>query len=317
MIEGGVKIGEARIGLRSTNSELFRPDRFFWMDTNFQSVETIPFDEARDSRVDIFDGPQKEGMTVDKDILILHGDFSRWEKETNDRRHSLFGNLGIFSSWVLRTLEEKHGIFTLHACALEKKSRLLIIVGGAGSGKSVFLLSALKKGWSLFSTEFVHFSLKRNLNFFKGSIKDAVRVDTLNNHFSGFARDPDIAPREEKGGKMVVDLAAFQTVRNHLESPDVFLVFPHVENKWDKVVWEDIKSRENLLRELFLNVSEKLGKSLLLYGRMPVPGIDTFELGRKRFHTIELLLDSGRIKRALRWISGVGDAAELFEIIKK
>lgn len=316
MREYGVRTGEARVGVRTNNPGLLRKDRFYWLETNFHAVEFIPFEEARDSRLDIYDDPGKEGMNIGEDVLCLHGDFSRWERETEDRRYSLFGNLGIFSNWVLRTMERKLEMFTLHACALASGSRLLIVPGGAGSGKSVFLLSALKKGWSIFSTEFVHFILKRKPVFFKGALKDAVRVETLKGPFAGLAAELNVVPEEETGKKMTVDLASFQTPVDFLEKPDVSLVFPHVENKMDGFFRQDIRSRESLLRELFLNGSEKIGKSLLLYGRMPVTGLDTAELAGKRYSAMESLLTSGCIVRTIRWQSGVKDVVRIFDMLE-
>lgn len=310
----GLKVSEAKIGVMSTTQQLLDPKRFYWLDTNFLSVERLPFSEAQDSFLEIWDRDSVSKMTAQANLLRLEGDFSRFEQETQDLRYSIFGNLGIFSSWVLRTLEEKHDIYTLHACGLIKENTFLLIPGGAGSGKSVFIFSALNQGWKVFSTEFVHFRVKESLEFFKGSLKDAVRVDTLKLYFPEIASKLGIDIQEETGSKQVVDLASFQYQDYKLADPDIYLVLPHIEEKRDQVLCQEISDsgRELVLRYLFFSASEKIGKSNLLYGRMPISGLDTLLLAEKRLQNLEHFLNSGSIRKCLSWVSGVKAAREIF-----
>lgn len=308
----GLKVSETKIGVVCNSQQLLEPKRFYWLDTNFLSIERLPFPEAQDSFLEILDRNSGPMMTVQGNILRLEGNFSRFEQEAQDLRYSIFGNLGIFSSWVLRTLEEKHGIYTLHACGLFKENRLLIIPGGAGSGKSVFIFSALNQGWKVFSTEFVHFRIQEELEFLKGSLKDAVRVNTIKWYFPDIAKKLKVRIKEETGSKQVVDLSSFQYREYRLVNPEIHLVLPHIEEKRDHISCQEVQDYEIILRSLFFSASEKIGKSNLLYGCMPLPGLDTRLLADNRKENLEKFINSGAIKQCLSWVSGVKAAQEIF-----
>jgi len=311
----GIKISEARIGVTTDLPELVKPEKFFWLDTNFLASEIIPFFPDMDSELLIRGNTGDFSFKTQGNRLDLEGDFLRWEREADDKRYSIFGNLGVFSAWTLRTLEDKHSIFTLHACGLVKGRKLLIISGGAGAGKSVFLFAALRAGWKIFSTEFVHLRIANSVEFFKGSLKDAVRVDTLKVHFPDLASEFGAELQAEAGGKLLVDLCNYQVEDYQLSDPEVMVVFPHVENNWDGFEYREIADKEILLRKLFASASEKIEKSILLYGCQAVPGLDSLQLSEKRKINMEKLLQSGVIKKSLGWVSGVRDTKELFNML--
>jgi len=303
----GLKVCEARIGVSTDAEHLLEKDRFYWLDTNFLSIERIPYDEARDSFVRILDKPGAPPMEIRGKTLILKGDFSQLEKEAKDKRYMIFGNLGIFSAWALRTLETAHNIYTFHACAVVKGKELMIISGEAGSGKTIFILSALEKGWKIFSTEFVHFRVGGEVEFFKGPLKDAVRVDTFQRHFPDMAEKLHVRLKEETAGKLVVDFSSFQVEDYVLRNPEITLVFPHIEEERKNIIEKDVAEEEMLLRILFDNVSQKIEESILLYGRIALPGLDALHLAAKRMKNIERFLNRARILRRLFWVSGVGE----------
>jgi len=309
----GVKVSEARIGISTNTPQLVDKEKFFWLDTNFFSVDEIPFKKARDSFVEIVDVGGIPTMEAEGDLLRLTGPFSQLEEESLDKRFSLFGNLGVFSSWVLKTLEEKHGIFTFHACALVREDKFLVILGGAGAGKTVFILSSLKKGWRLFSTEFVHFRVKGGVTFFKGSVKDPVRVDTLINHFLWAKEEFRVNTADSVGGKSLVDLSSYQTQEYQYTNPDVILVVPHIEEKRRDVVHKDVDDRGAFLRTLFHNISDKISKSTLLYREFAIPGLDSANLVQKRTENIRNLLRSGVIKKSIIWVSGIDEVKGFFD----
>jgi len=316
MEKSGLKVNEARIGILTNSPHLLEPDRFYWLDTNFLNVTPIPYECPLDSVFEIRDGEDKRSTEVGDQILRLTGSFSEWEKEAADRRYSLFGNLGIFSSWVLRTLEQTHDILSLHASCLVKDKKLLVIPGGAGAGKTVFIFCALDRGWKLFGTEFAHFRVSENVEFFKGALKDAVRVETLRCHFPEWAEKLGITIEEETGNKLVIDLNSYQEPSERIQNPEIFLVFPHVEEKRENIVVSEIQDRETLIRHLFHAASEKICKSQLLYGRMAVPGLDTDVLAQKRLKHLERFIQSGIIKLSLSWVSGVTGVTEIFNRIE-
>lgn len=311
----GIKISEARIRVTTDLPELAKPEKFYWLDTNFLEAEIIPLSSDMDAELIIRENDSEFSFKAAGNRLELAGDFSRWEREAEDKRYSIFGNLGVFSAWALRTLETAHSIFTLHACGLVKGRKLLIIPGGAGAGKSVFLFSALRAGWKIFSTEFVHLRISSSLDFFKGSLKDAVRVDTLKVHFPDLAAEFGSQLQAETGGKLLVDLSPYQVKDYQLSDPDVFLVFPHVENDWEGLEYQEITGYEVLLRKLFASASEKIEKSILLYGCRAVPGLDTLQAAQKRKMNLEKFLQNGAIKKCWGWVSSVRDTRELFNIL--
>jgi hypothetical protein len=313
VIRRGFEVGPARVGVSCNAPALLESRRFFWLDTNFKPVMRIPFSEAKDSRMEIWEGGAGPTLEFEGRTLVLRGSFIQLQGEARDPRYSIFGNLGIFSTWVLRTLEDARGVHTLHACGLVRDGRLLIVSGGAGSGKSVFLLSALDRGWRLFATEFVHFQARKDLVFFKGSLKDTVRVETFRDFFPEWPRRLGLELEAEVGGKLAVDLSAYQADGDRLENPELNIVFPHVEERRARILSGEIEDEEELRRRLFAGATEKIEKGILLYGRLAVPGFDDLSLGKRRAAAVERLMESGRLRRALSWVSGVEDAHRIFD----
>ncbi|MBN1224963.1 MAG: hypothetical protein JXB23_17065, partial [Candidatus Aminicenantes bacterium] len=219
---------------------------------------------------------------------------------------------GIFSSWVLRTLEEKRRIYTFHACALAKGDELLLILGGAGAGKTVFILAGLEMGWRIFSTEFVHFRLNGGIEFLKGPVKDPVRLETLEYYFPWIVESLGVNLKKTVGGKALVDLSRYQTEARSIKNPLITLVIPHVEEKREMLTKLVVEEEEFLLRKLFHNASDKIGTSTLLYGRLAVTGLDSSCLARMRKENIQNLLRCEFINKAVVWISGIKDVADFF-----
>ncbi len=307
----GVKVSEAKIGVSTNSPHLLKREDFYWLDTNFLSVDFIPFTAGMDSYMEVEDREESPVLEIEGKHLRVKGSFSAWKKEAKDKRYTLFGNLGVLSAWALRTLEEEHDISTFHACALVKDGKLMIISGGAGAGKTVFILSALKKGWKIFSTEFVHFRVKEKVEFFKGALKDAVRVDTFQYHFPEMAEKLGVNLKEETGSKLMVDFSSFRAEEDTLSDPEITLIFPHVEEKRERLIHKEVKDRESLLRTLFNTASEKIGKSMLLYGKWAVPGLDTLFLAEKRLERLEKFLERGKIQKSFLWVSGVKEVIEI------
>ena len=292
--------------------EIIKEDRFYWLDTNF-TYEVISF---RENNMDAYfqvEEADRGGLWIDGNTIKTRGNFHTWYRKTADKRFTLFGNLGLFSTWVLRSIEERKEGITFHACALRKEDRLLIVSGGAGSGKTVFILSALERGWRVFATEFVHLQIKKNVQFYRGALKDAVRVDTFRHHFPHLAEKLGLDLKEETGDKLVVDFSLFKVEEKVLKDPRIVFIFPHVEEKRERIIYRELRDRESILRNLFQNASEKLGKSLLLYGCWAVPGLDTPVLAEKRMERLMKLLEKGKVEKTLVWVSGVKEVSEIVQ----
>lgn len=111
-----MKISESYIGIFTNNEKLIQKDKFYWFDTNFLDMKFVEINRSKDSFFKILD--QTSGKTLEKkgNILLFRGNFSSFETEKYDKRYGIIGNLGIFSAWILRTLEDVHSICTFHAC---------------------------------------------------------------------------------------------------------------------------------------------------------------------------------------------------------
>jgi hypothetical protein len=207
-------------------------------------------------------------------------------RRASDSRLSLWGNLGYLFRFALFLLEKKHRIYNLHAGALYEPSRhrLFVIVGGAGSGKTVYLLSGLERGLSLFSTETVHFRHEgRSVRWFMGSLADNVRVGTLRRHYPRFLPAAMGVPDEDDWNqKRAIDLSSYRSPEVSLVDPTVVLLFPRIEEGIETFVLRALGDDRQIIQSLFANITEKLSQTTLLYDRIPVPGFDRTELAEAR-----------------------------------
>ena len=190
MYQTAVKILEATIGIRSNREELLPilPSgvEVESLLTDFLRVEQISYAEGLDGYISVEDAEGDLAYEFQDNGVIFKGPFSRLQKEASDPRHTLWGNQGFLYRYSLYLLEKKHNIYNFHACALYQEDRdaLFVIIGGAGSGKTVYLLSGLEKGLKLFSTETDHFQIEGgDIIWHMGSVVDNVRYGTLKHDF--------------------------------------------------------------------------------------------------------------------------------------
>ena len=193
MFQTAVKILEASVGIQSNKEEILPPLPFGVkvesLLTDFRRVEQISHDEGLDGYISIEDAEGNPTCAFLDRGVIFTGPFSRLQKDASDQRYTLWGNQGFLYRYALYLLEKIHNIYNFHACALYQEDRdiLFVIIGGAGSGKTVYLLSGLEKGLKLFSTETAHFRIdKGNIVWYMGSVVDNVRYGTLIQDFPRF-----------------------------------------------------------------------------------------------------------------------------------
>ena len=172
--------------------------------TDFREVEEIAYPARPDGRISLYGttGGDIE-YSFRNDHAVFRGPLRKFERSASDARYSLWGNQGFFYRFVLYLLELRHAVFSFHACGLydERNHRLYVVAGGAGSGKTVYLLSGIGKGLTLFSTETVHFRFGRSgLAWYKGSLADNVRLGTLVHDFPMFCRPNSPGSRETRSG---------------------------------------------------------------------------------------------------------------------
>ena len=220
MYKTAIKILKARIGIESSTEELLPSfplkTEVKSLLTDFRDVEQIPYSDNLDGHISIKDSSSELSFELTGERATFQGPLLKLTQEASDLRFSLWGNQGFLYRFTLSLLEKKHKIFNLHACALynTEKNHLYVVIGGAGSGKTVYLLSGLEKGLKLFSTETVHVRGEKNtLSCSMGSLVDNVRLGTLTHHFPQFLRQIDTQEVEnEWQEKIALDLYSSKLV---------------------------------------------------------------------------------------------------------
>lgn len=292
----GVQVVCAKFGLVSNDPALIYAPEFFEdkshtqsLLTDFHRVGFIPFDEHLDGHLYILDLPNvKPSIHAADRIIWAVANFSELDAKVIDRRYTLFGNLGLFLRFSLVMLERYHKIYSFHAAAVfaPEENELLIVLGGAGAGKTVMLLEGLRRGYQVFSTELVHFQLQpRGCVFFKGALLDNVRVGNLVYDFPRVGETLGVEiPRVSNpwAVKMVVDFGRVTTEDDELLNPDVTLLFPKIEAGRDETTITEIGNPQTLAKMLFESASEKIGGTELLYESIPFGGLDKPDLMFKR-----------------------------------
>ncbi len=288
----GLRILEATVAITSNRKSLLPavppPLAVSSLCTDFREVERIPFSAKADGSIEIVESPAAPAdcrMTGTR--AAITGPLTSLARRASDERLSLWGNLGFLYRFILFLLEKKHQVYNLHACALYQphEHRLFIIAGGAGSGKTVYLLSGLKRDLFLFSTETVHFRKEgRHIRWFMGSLVDNVRVGTLRHHFTEFLSPEMTVPRmDEWQKKFPVDLSSYGWREETLVDPELFILFPRIEEGCRSFIVHPFSDDRETAKFLFSNVSEKLAETIVLYDRIPLPGMDTADLAEARW----------------------------------
>jgi hypothetical protein len=227
--------------------------------------------------------------------LYIQGDLSRLEREGEDKRWSLLGNIGAWFRFAL-AVQEKHGIFSLHASSIykPKEEELLIIVGKAGAGKTVYLLESLLRSYQIFSTEMTYFQLTpEGIVFYRGALMDNIRVGCFQYDFPEAGDLLGLSLPEVDhpwDAKISVSMHSATTERATLLNPKVSIIFPHIDSGIEQAVVRDISSPRTLTRMLFESACEKIGSTMLLCEELPVVGFDTPSLAKARWEAVAELV---------------------------
>lgn len=294
------------------NPEFFEPGEIQSQITNWDEIESVPYGSGLDAYGHFLDDPDEPFViSVSDNELYVQGDLSRLDREGHDRRWSLLGNMGLFFRYAL-TVQERHGIYSLHASAIYKphENELLVIVGKAGAGKTVYLLEALARGYQIFSTEMTYFRLvPEGVMFYRGALMDNIRVGNFVYDFPEAAgRLCLVLPEEENpwGAKISVNMAGVTTDTNELLNPKLSFIFPRIEAGHDQATVHDIAQPRTLVRMLFESASEKIGGTTLLYEELPVAGFDSSALAQARWEAATQLATAPRweIKQARTILAG-------------
>jgi len=323
----GLRILGITYGLASNNRDLvfnpefFEPGEIQSQITNWCEIDHIPYGPDLDAYCHLLDDPSLAfEIEVGERELSVQGDLSRLDREGRDRRWSLLGNIGLFFRYAL-TVQERRGIYGFHAAAIYKPhaNELLVIVGKAGAGKTVFLLEALARGYQIFSTEMTFFRLvPEGVVFYRGALVDNIRVGSFVYDFPEAAERlelelPQVADPWEV--KVSVDLHRATTERAELVNPGLSFIFPRIETGLERAIVRDVASPRTLRRLLFDSASEKIGSTILLYEELPVAGLDSPALAQKRWETISQLVVAPQweVKQAKSTLAGPKSCMEGIE----
>jgi hypothetical protein len=300
------------------NPEFFEPGEIQSQITNWCEIEYISYGPDLDAYCHFLDDPGLPfEIQVGERELFAQGDLSRLDREGRDRRWSLLGNIGLFFRYAL-TVQERHGIYSLHAAAIYKpgEDELLVIVGKAGAGKTVYLLEALARGCQIFSTEMTYFRLvPQGVVFYRGALMDNIRVGNFVYDFPEAAERLGLSlPQVEDpwAAKISVDLHGATTEQAELVNPKLSFIFPRIEAGREHAIVHDVARPRTLTRLLFDSASEKIGSTTLLYEELPVTGLDSPALAQARWKAVSQLVAAPRweIKQARTILAGPKSSME-------
>lgn len=320
----GLEILGLSYGLGTNNPDLifapefFEPGEIQSQITNWSDIQFIDYGPDMDAYAHFRDDPALPlEARWDARELGVQGDLSRLDREGKDRRWSLLGNIGLFFRYAL-TIQERHGIYSFHASSIYRpdNDELLIIVGKAGAGKTVYLLEALARGYQIFSTEMTFFRLTaEGVIFYRGALLDNIRVGNFKFDFPEAAERLGLTLPETDdpwGKKISVDLSSVSTASKTLINPTLSFVFPRIEKGYDHSIVSTIENPRTLKHALFDSLSEKIGTTTLLYEAFPVTGLDTPALAQARWEAVNRLVAAPRwrIKQAKNILAGPKSSME-------
>jgi len=322
MYKRAVRIAQARIGIVSNNEELVTESRYFEgqvmesLLTNIHSIEPIPYTNDLDAYFVAIDDPNiPPQVRVTERVLLATGDFSRYERECSDNRYSLFGNLGLFFKYLLVTLERYHEVYSFHASSMFSPSRktLLLVVGGPGAGKTVFLLKGIESDWQIFSTEMTHFKFTdQGYVFYMGSLFDNIRLGTLIYDFPEANKKlkvemPDVD--DVWGHKIAIDMRHIAAKPFYI-NPQVTIVDAKIESGRDTSIVKTITRKEKVVKLLFDNATEKFASTVILYDRIPVGSLDTPDLMEKRLKAMYRFVEEVDLNPVRSCLAGAQNCME-------
>jgi len=299
MFNTAVKILQATIGIQSNREKLLPhltlETKVESLLTDFRAVETIPYTPNLDGHISVKENNSETSFENREGHFLFKGPFLKLQRKASDPRYTLWGNQGFLYRYTLYLLEKKHRIYNFHACALydDDSDSLFVIIGGAGSGKTVFLLRGIEKGLKLFSTETVHFQIiKDKTVWHMGSLVDNVRFGTLLYDFPRFlpyGEKP--ASQEPWKEKIALDLSEHRTHKETIENPSsVHIFFPRIERGFEKTILNPIKEKQRAIKGLYDNITQKLTETVILYDELVVLGLDEIELAKARLAEVSELV---------------------------
>jgi hypothetical protein len=275
-----------------TAEEYFGPYDVQSLLTNYHTVIDIASDDPRPDTAQVFvlDVP---GLPLrarpDPGELWIAGDLGALEQQVYDRRYSIFGNMGLFFRYSLAALQRSRGIVSMHASSFYHAARneLLIVGGGTGAGKSVYLFEGLKEGYQVFTAEMTFFSIGADgITFYKGALHDNVWTGSIQGEYADLIRERiGVTHLEQRQGflaKAVVDLTPVATEADTLRNPSVLMLLSRIEQDRATCSVSPLADVPTAAAKIFEVASEKLQPGYVLYERFAAPPVDDPELAARR-----------------------------------
>lgn len=245
---------------------------------------------------------------------IFSGPIQRYEEQTDDKRLSIFGNMGIFSKIVVLELE-RAGVFSFHSTSfvVPDTNHLILVLGGSGTGKSTVLLKAVQDRLWVFGTELTHFRLVGgSVEFLKGSLWQNSRLGNLVEDF------PELLDRFGIGdlpsGDLwqqyrSIDFHDISSAADSLVNPPVTILFPRIESN-RRVPTRTRADSRTIAYSLYENLAEKVSPPSHLYKRVFVPSLDTGEDQVRRMAAAESFITTADIRHVWKSLTGPADCLE-------
>ena len=337
LLQIGLKVQKATIGLSSNNHELIQAPEYFggaphpavsegsgWLIRSQEAnceVERVDYQvpPGMDGYFTILDRPgEPPALTFGEELVTATGDWSALEASTLDRRYSLLGNQGVLFRYLLTVLERK-GVFNFHACGLQDRDTgtPYLILGERGSGKSALLLAALDSGrYHAFGTEIVHAGIEAGeMVFYRGCLRNNVRVGHLLHDFPRLAEKLGVGFGELEdpwGTKVQLDFNAYAAPEAVIPSRELVIVVPRIEEELSRAHLSPIPADRlpMLKRTLLENLSDKIISMALAYETVPVGSLDSPERLQKRKEFVDFVLEKGNIARAVNLFAGTKNCLE-------
>jgi hypothetical protein len=309
-----------KIGIISNDKTALYDDEYFLgkggylhsLLSNFHRIEPIPYEKDNDKMdmiFNIFDkNSQDFSFESNGSVYKISGPIKRNEESTNDKRSSIFGNMGIFSKVAILELEKK-GIFSFHStCFIHPLTNVLyLVLGSSGAGKSTVLLKAIKENMKVFGTELVHIQIENSkVTFFKGSIWQNCRMGNLVEDFPSLLKkfNIDYKPEGNPWQKYTsINMSKWQYHENIIVNPKIIILYPRIES--ERSMPERIEmDTAGSAYQLFENLSDKVSPPSLVYKKYFIPSVDNKEDQIRRMNKTRKFIRCANINASWKILTG-------------
>jgi hypothetical protein len=304
----------------ATAEEYFGPHDVQSLLTNYYTVQEVANDDPRPNTASII-LLDVAGMALrvqaEPDLLWIAGDLSALERTVKDRRYTIFGNLGLFFRYTLAALERQHGIISMHASSFyqPEQNRLLVVGGGSGAGKSVYLFEGLKEGYQVFTAEMTFFKISgQNIQLYKGALHDNVWTGSIEGEYAQIIREKlgvqQLAARQNFLAKAVIDLSPVATEADVLHNPEILMLLSRIEQDRMVCTASPITDPLSAAAKVYEVASEKVSGGYILYERHAPPSVDDVGLQQRRLVACQQFVSGPWMRQVRKVVAGPSNCME-------